>query len=307
MAYSQGNPALALDYNTIRTTVANIYGVGSGTRGYNQSAISFPAVAVGTPIEGSDWINMRNAIAVCQQHQNISAALIPPVADFQAGIDLVRAHDGVTDPDDFPQMAANIDASRLTAPAASLTPTLNIQTQSSTATWNVQATTATRFNFGSEDAARAFFNSGGQLRARFSRSGGSSTPQNTSWTNLLNGLGTVRMNYTNTTRTGALGAGSSIGYYDLTGSYQTIATAIVGSGTYSANRVNVRARRVSFSGANGGNGSQVDIQVQMLDNKTGSFDTVNGTLTVRWDVIRATTFLTIPTPATSVIQALAPT
>ena len=306
MAYSQGNPALAVDYNTIRSTVANIYGVGTGTRGYNQSAISFPAVAVGTPIEGSDWINMRNAIAVAQQHQGISAALIPPVAVFQAGVDLVRAHDGVTDPDDFPQMASNIDGSRLTAPAASLTTSLNVLTQTSTNTWNVSGATAARFNFGSENAARAFFNSGGQLRVRTSRAGGSATSQNTSWTNLLNGLGTVRMNYTNTTETGTLGSGTSIGYYDLTASYQTIATALVGSGAYSTNRVNVRARRVTFAGVNGGNGSQVDVQIQYLDNKTGAPDTVNGSLVARWDVVRATTFLTIPTPAVTLIQTLNP-
>lgn len=307
MAYIQGSPALAVDYNTIRSTVANIYGVGNGTRGYNQSAISFPAVAVGNVIDNAHWLNLRSAILVCAQHQNTGTGLLPPTGDFQQGIDLVRAHNGITDPDSFPQMAANIDAARLNAPVASLTTTLNVQAQNSNATWNVQATSAARFNFGSENAARAFFNSGGRLRARFSRSGGSSSPQNTTWTNLLNGLGTVTMGYTSTSRSGSQGSGSSIGYYDLTGGYQTIATAVVGFGTYSANRVNVRARRVSFSGANGGNGSQVDVQIQLLDNKTGAFDSVNGTLAFRWDYIRATTFLSIPAPATSIIQTLSPT
>ena len=70
----------------------------------------------------------------------------------------------------------------------------------------------------------------------FSRSGGSSTDQNTSWTNLLSGVGTV------TFAVNAAGSSGSVGFENLTASDQAIFNSAVGSGDYAANDVNVNAK-----------------------------------------------------------------
>ena len=104
--------------------------------------------------------------------------------------------------------------------------------------WTGQVTHQFTINYGSENAARHFFNSGGRITMVFSRSGGSSTAQNTSWTNLLSGIGTASFGHTDTT---ASAGGTSIGFHDLTSSDQTILSSAVGSGDYAANDLLIQA------------------------------------------------------------------
>ena len=64
---------------------------------------------------------------------------------------------------------------------------------------------------------------GGNGNMLIARSGGSSTDQNTAWTNLGTGLGTVTMNATDTTKSGGTyGTNTNVGFRDLTSSNQTI-------------------------------------------------------------------------------------
>jgi hypothetical protein len=112
--------------------------------------------------------------------------------------------------------------------------------------------------FGSENAARTFFNSGGQLRFNISLTGGT-TGNAANWVNLFTNNGTNVSDYSNAgfvidfrgCRLGPAGAyiggASSIGYYDLTTSYQLLHQVSRG-GAYGAGGLQFRARRSSTSG-----------------------------------------------------------
>jgi len=113
-------------------------------------------------------------------------------------------------------------------------------------------------SFGSDLAKTQFFKAGGEIRFTASQSGGSSSI-NIDWRNMLSNMGTIKMNYTETTSTGS-GTGTSIGQQDLTGSYQQIFQKS-GTGNYAANDYIVQARnqtgaiqfRIYFQDDKGGN------------------------------------------------------
>jgi len=148
-------------------------------------------------------------------------------------------------------------------------------------------------DFGSSQAARYFFNSGGQIRFSASRTGGTISAQNTSWTQLLTEMGTIVFNYTGTT--GTTGTGSNIGFYDLTNSAQTVFTKTASSiffygSAYSANDYTVT---VSCDVPNNslGQARYLYFNIYFNDDHTASRqvnDTVNGTLTSTVNIRRAT-------------------
>jgi len=77
-------------------------------------------------------------------------------------------------------------------------------------------------DFGSADNARYFFNAGGELRFAASRAGGVNSYQDQVWTTMLNAMGTIRFRHNITSANS--GSGSSIGYYQLTNTPQTVFT-----------------------------------------------------------------------------------
>lgn len=101
-----------------------------------------------------------------------------------------------------------------------------------TTSWNTSVTQTTTFSWTDERYARAWFNAGGALGFSASRSGGSSTTQNTNWTDLLSAMGDVMI--THNTGSGSSGTNAGIGFYELSTSYQTIWTKF-GSGSYASN------------------------------------------------------------------------
>lgn len=309
MAYAQGGVIEAVDFNSFRTSVLNVFGVGNGDSGYNQAppAGLSTSVSAGVDVVGSsEWTDLINATQTCADHQGTATTLLPPTTDVQTG-DVITAHDGVTDPDDLGQVITDITSNRLVADPTSMTTTV-VATETSTNTWSVQAVAEYQFTWPTEDDTRAFFNSGGELRVSGSRTGGTSSFQNTTWTDFLSagpgGIGQIIMDYTQTTVTGGTGSGSAIGYYDLTGTYQTVASATVGSGSYAANTITVEARRGLFGGVNAANGRRVEIRMTLSDAFSGGPpDSVDGSLEIEFETYRATTHLTIQAPTVVALTA----
>jgi len=110
---------------------------------------------------------------------------------------------------------------------------------SRTTAWTSTLTEVTTWTFSSEGAARAFFNAGGALGVSSSRSGGSSSTQNTDWTNLLSSMGDILMNYNDTA--GSSGTSAGIGFYELTTSDQQLFIKY-GSGAYASNYFRLQGR-----------------------------------------------------------------
>lgn len=84
-------------------------------------------------------------------------------------------------------------------------------------------------DFGSANAARYFFNSGGEIRFSASRVGGVNSYQDQVWTNLLTQMGTIIFKYNSCF--GEAGTNSNIGFYQLTNIPQLVFTK-GGSATY---------------------------------------------------------------------------
>ena len=108
-----------------------------------------------------------------------------------------------------------------------------------TSTWNTSLTQETTYTWGSEALLRAYFNGGGGIGFSSSRSGGSSTTQNTNWTDLLSAMGDVLLIYN--TGSGSSGTNAGVGLYELGTGYTTIWTKF-GSGSYASNFFRMEAK-----------------------------------------------------------------
>jgi len=88
--------------------------------------------------------------------------------------------------------------------------------------------------------------------------------------------------------------GTSIGFYQLTTSFQTIYTATYGIGMYySANFIQVQARLMAAAGTNG----QIQFTVLLSDQELGIKTSKAGTTTYRIDHAKSSGVIVYPGPA----------
>lgn len=268
MTYKLGGAIQASDLNGFLTTVGNVYGVGNADRGYGQSAITQAPVTAGGIIHASQWTNLYDLLVVCAHQQGTNVTTLPPSNVYTTG-DPIDAYEQAA-PTDSPYELANnitaIDTNRLNASTTSMSIATAVWSVSYSPSWTGSITAVVSVTWASENAARYFFNSAGQIRI----------------------YGTAptfgMLDFEAHTTTG----GNPLGFYGLTNSYQTIYSG-TSVGFYTDN-VTVAAERLNYVGVNGGNGSGVQFQITL----TGANNTTN----VSFDVVRATTFLTGITPPT---------
>lgn len=170
-----------------------------------------------------------------------------------------------------------IEADKLLVGTGQALPAPGISSQRTTA-WNTKLTHAITVDFGSANAARYFFNAGGELRFNALLDFGAGDAIYTNWKSMLDNTGTISMNYTQTSATGT-GTGSSIGFYDLTSSNQQLFTK-TGTGSYASNDYTIFARCDVAANTQGG-ARYVYITIEFNDDKgpNPNFDeNVTGTL-----------------------------
>lgn len=257
---SAGSTITAADWDVARNNILLITGTpGGSNEGWGQSwSVHNPAAgATITDTNTNDIINAAQDIAVYTGASNnvsdvSNAALIQD-----------------TDLNNIQSTITNGYNARLTADASYLSVEAK-DTSTRTAAWSTTVTHDVTVTFSSSAVRNAFFNAGGSLYFTASRSGGSTNDQNTDWTNMLSAMGTVKMNYTQTTASS--GTTTSIGNNDLTTTYQTIFTK-AGSGSYSTNYYSIQARADSST--------VLRFLITFGDSHTGRgyFDSVDGTLT----------------------------
>ena len=292
--------------------VGAVYGVGYGNRGYGQTGITLTPVVPTQIIASTEWTDMRNALAVIREHQTGGVpAAIPPTTVLEVG-DVIQAHESgppTNDAFDFNSQISLGDSSRFVADPAKVGTFSTTGASSSTrgSSWGSGSGSIDcifDFGFGTEDAARYFFNSGGEIRIDMTHPAG--TPQDNDWrTSLITRLGQVRMTYTATSSTGTSGLSSGIGFYDLTGSYQTIIDGTnIGTGAYTTNDLLIEAHRLSFGGVNGGNGTGVRVRITLTDQHVNAFfDTVSAGTSASFSALKATFLSGIVTPTGTVTNA----
>ena len=229
MAYQQGDTITTSEYNTFAGNVNTIIGTGSGDSGYGLSEIA--TVSAGDTITAAQWNSLLSGLQKGANHQGTtltnasntvtSGGNILPLSNLEADITLITNN-------------------KLTAAGANMATDTGV-TSTRTTSWGNAVYHEFTVTFASANAARHFFNSGGEIRFAASRSGGSSTDQNTDWTNLLSNAGTVKFAEGATSYTGSGGTAAAVGFDDLTTSYQQIFTA-TGTGSYSANDWTIQAK-----------------------------------------------------------------
>lgn len=228
MTYTSGGLIQATDYNGFVSTTANanindIWGTGSGDKGWGQSALA--TVAATNTVSATQWASLVNTITSMAGQVNYTPTSRTAPTSGQTINILSNINTDLT----------NITSQRLNTNANGAQNASGIGTNSKTgttsgATWTITFTNT--LTFASANAARYFFNAGGRIKLDVSKTstGQTGDPE---WNDLANTLcgdifftaGTatqtiVGVSYTGTTKIGGTGTPSTLatttGFYDLT-------------------------------------------------------------------------------------------
>lgn len=299
-----GDIISATDYNTIQTKINTVMGTGTGSYGYGQT-VNSSQVAVGNSVTKTQWDALRYDIVNALLHQS---GVGPTIATVNVG-DVIRY--GAANPNfQYNTLADTATSNRFNIGSGRYL-TQVLQTTSRTSSWTTAVSTTATVTFNTAEQARFFFNSGGKIRFTSSRSGGSSSSQNNSWSNVLTSAGTQ-----------ALGAsGTTVNFYNLTSSYQTF-YLVSSSSPYAANTYRIEAS-CNVSNNSSGTANILNFRVTWSDayrdpdalagrpeSLNPPTDVVDGTLSLTIDQLRATgsvqpsgTF-TITGPASSTLNSI---
>ncbi len=259
------------DYNSLQDRVQLLLGTGTGSRGYGQ-VLQTSDVFDGNVITKTHWDGLRNDILSVRVHQDGNTPVAAAVAKGSPITYAIISN--------FDSLLTVADANRFNIASGQSTVSIKA-TQSTSSTWSSQAQAILTVVFANSNEARYFFNSGGKIRIMGSRSGGSSTAQNTVWTNFLSNVGTI-----------SFGAATNqfLNYYDLTNSYQTYYQTGL-SAPYSSNYFRLEAR-CDVANNSGGTASQVEIRITARDDYTDPGtpppgDSIDGTLSITVEELKA--------------------
>jgi hypothetical protein len=244
------------EYNNIRNKVIGVLGTGSGNSGYGQP-LNSSAVALGTRVTINEYANLRFDIINAWVHQVGSAPTTVTVSAggtirFSAVDAPVTTYDALANTLIANRFNLGAGQSAVAIPASS--PRSRTYTGGGDI-WNSSISCTIDVQWPSANAARFFWNSGGQIRITSSRSGGSGTTQNTQWTSILSSAGTQSFG----------GNAPATNWYTLTNSFQQYYT-LAGSSPYGSNSYNLLARVTDTANNSSGAAANSQFLVQFVDN-----------------------------------------
>lgn len=276
MAYSKGSKVAALDFNSIvgfdptttTNTLNSVWGTGSGSLGYGQTPVS--NLTEGQTIAASNWSSLINSVGYAAIHQGTGLSVMSPPAIGQ-----IVTQD--------PALIAGVTAiynNRLNAAAQGTT---SSTTTTNMSTWTDVITFEHTVTFSSGDAARYFFNMGGQLALTFSSPSAFGIDQLLSKLAIDCGTlvisspdtGTVKIAgvvYEGFTKVGGAAPGgstglllSTLGYYGMGPSYQEAFRKSVGGfpsvySDYDGSFISVFVKSNGAQGLYGDNGNIITIR-----------------------------------------------
>lgn len=293
MANSVGGIIEDVDYNSIRNKVIAVLGTGSGNLGYGQAArLQSAAVADGNTVTSAQWGNLRFDIYNCLVHQN---GTVPSVVQVNSG-DTVRF--GVGHPNNaYDTLANTLTTNRFNLGSGQFVTEALSSTNTGDITWLSQIYADITYTFSTAEIARFFFNSGGKLRVTTSFVKSVTKSQTTSWENLLNSAG--QQSFGGQLPSTGFSPLNGTNFFRLTNSFQTYYTATASS-PYASNTYRLQARS-NVADNSSGTANQVFIRVLLNDpyvdppvgtpplggSSVPPEDSVNGTLTITTDMVRA--------------------
>jgi hypothetical protein len=301
MSYAQYGLIESTDFNTLAggnpsTTsgkINTVWATGTGDAGYGQTAIS--NVSSGGSILASDWAGLVNATANSAAHQGTSITSV--TAPSSGGV--------ITFNSAIASNLTTIYNSRLNAASQGGT-SANTVTRGSA--WTSSLTFTQTATFASGDAARYFFNAGGQLKITCSHSN-AAVGINELFNNLTGDIGTIvlsapssgsitiaSLSYSGITKVEGGGNTPTIstnsGYYALTSSNATVFTQTADSGpsSYLNSFIRVIVKSNGTQGSNGDKGNIITIYT-VWDEIPDGLEVGSG----------STTTLTVTPPSTTYI------
>jgi hypothetical protein len=270
------------DYNSIRDSLVDIMGNGSGTTGWGQQGrIRSSAVTESNPITINEWGNLRFDVINAYTHIFGST---PTTAQVVEG-NTIRYSSSFT-PDsgtlDTPvgqylTWVNTIVANKFTVAAGQSAATSTITSSREWPgifgnTWTSKIACTVNLSWSSANQARYFFNSGGLIRLASSRANSASSTlgggnqQNIAWTSILSTAGT--RSFGGNTPASGTSPSDAQNFYRLTNSYQAWYTAS-GSSPYGANSYRISAR-CNVANNTTGTATSVDFLLEFIDNYTDS-------------------------------------
>jgi hypothetical protein len=269
MSYAQFGLIEATDYNnlvggnpvTTSGKLNTVWATGGTSAGYGQTALA--NVSAGGTVSSSDWANLVNRTANSASHQGTSITSV--TAPSTGGT--------ITYLGAIPTNLTTIYNSRLNAAGQGST-TANTATRGTA--WSTALTFTHTVTFASGDAARYFFNAGGQLKISCSQPTGSAIDN--LFSELASNVGTIVLSaptsgsitiagtsFNGVTKINGGGATPTIstnsGYYALGTANTTLftQTASTGPSGYLSSFIRVIAQTNGTQGSNGDVGSVITI------------------------------------------------
>lgn len=281
MSYYVEGLVQASDFNNFAEALNEIWATGTGDKGLGQTVI--PTVRAGTTVTAAQWdaiIDVTNALAQKQGiYNNITQPAFRPTNGNVLGSDdsqaLIQFMSAIQD------NIVAVTTGRLNALGQSSSSPAEIV---SSRTWTNQAIYTYNISFKSGDAARYFFNGGGQLSFTLEHPTGSamdnmyallcaeigtlvfSSPANSPATAEIANINYAGFSQIIDTVGGATPDTfeSSFGYYGLTTQRQLVFRQRMNSGLYSdylGSAISVFARTNGTQGQHGDNGSVLTIEI----------------------------------------------
>lgn len=270
MTYAQFGLIEATDYNnlvggnpvTSSGKLNTVWSTGGTNAGYGQTPEG--NVTVGNTVTAAKWANLVNTTSNIAVHQGTSITSV--TAPVTGGT--------ITYLSAIPTNLTTIYNSRLNAASQGSTTANSVSVGT---TWSSIATFTHTVTFSSGDAARYFFNAGGQLKVTCSHAN-STAGINLLFNNLASNVGTVALSsptsgsitvsgvsYNGVTKVGGGGNSPTIstnsGYYALSTSNTTLftQTASTGPSGYLSTFIRVIAKTNGAQGSNGDVGNVITI------------------------------------------------
>ncbi len=267
---NDGDTIYAADYNNVQDTVQTLLGTGLADQGYGQ-AVGSSQVAINNKVTVGQWSVLRTDLLKIRTHQT--------GVDETANLTVPTTSDKITNEfvNQYKTYATTCTTNRFSIASNQGQEEAFVSRQRVTA-WNGVLTHTVTVTFASSNAARHWFNAGGQFRFTASRSGGGATSKNTIWENLLSDMGTITLAANGTTYSGTGGtAQTSTGWYQLTTSNTKIFEKPAAAGVYNENDYIIYARK----NASDNTATELTLVIEFRDDDSGDQRPVDpGTLGV---------------------------
>jgi hypothetical protein len=256
MTYSSGGLIQATDYNGFAATTAganvnDIWGTGSGDKGYGQST-TLSTVSAAATVTATQWATLNTRISSLASHTGttITARSNPTVGQT---ISILSALN--TDLTNITNNRGNAAGTGSQFTSWTGTSSKTTATGSGNAAWTITFTHT--ITFASANAARWFFNAGGRIKWETSKTS-TGTDADEEWNDLANtlvgdiyitgGTGTQTIAgtaYTGTTKIGGTGSPTTLatttGFYDLTTTPVTIYKQFADTYSYTTQYIQINA------------------------------------------------------------------